>query len=145
MKDNLIQQKSYEFALQLISLYQKLCKANEFVLLKLLLRSGTSIEASVEEAHAAQSKADFISTISIVSKESRESYYWLRLRNDSGMSEHTDLEMLLAEVSAIIQILTPIVKSDSVSNSKLRVKNSKLPSTTAFNSKSNIQHPTSSQ
>lgn len=145
MKDNLIQQKSYEFALQIISLYRKLYKANEFVLSKQLLRSGTSIGANVEEAQAAQSKADFIAKMSIASKEARETHYWLRLLNDSGISEHADLEMLLTEVSSIINILTSIVKSASASNPKSKIQNLKLLNSSGFNPKSKIQHPTSSQ
>ncbi len=42
--------KSYAFALEIIDLYRKLGKANEYVLSKQLLRSGTSIGAIVEEA-----------------------------------------------------------------------------------------------
>ena len=47
MKENVIQKKSYDFALQIVLLYQKLCKANEYVLSKQILRSGTSIGANV--------------------------------------------------------------------------------------------------
>ncbi len=75
MKENLIQQKSYAFALQIIDIYRKLCKANEFVLSKQLLRSGTSIGANVEEAQAGQSRADFVSKMSIASKEARKRFY----------------------------------------------------------------------
>lgn len=53
MKESLIKEKSYEFALQIISLYRKLCKTNEYVLSKQLLRSGTSIGAN---AHPVKSK-----------------------------------------------------------------------------------------
>ena len=111
MRDNLIREKSYAFALQIISLYRKLCKNNEFVLSKQLLRSGTSIGANVEEALAGQSKADFISKISIASKEARESNYWLRLLRDSGTCEEIEIESLLLESVAIINILTSIVKT----------------------------------
>ena len=69
MKENLIQQKSYDFALKIIALYRKLVKGNEYVLSKQLLRSGTSIGANVEEAQAGQSRADFISKMAIASKE----------------------------------------------------------------------------
>jgi hypothetical protein len=51
MKDNVIQKKSYEFSLQIIALYRKLCKANEYVLSKQLLRSGTSIGNSKFKIH----------------------------------------------------------------------------------------------
>ena len=83
MKDNIIQKKSYDFALTIIALYRNLVKGNEFVLSKQLLRSGTSIGANVEEAQAGQSRADFISKMSIASKEARETCYWLRLLRDS--------------------------------------------------------------
>jgi len=42
-----------------------------------LLCNGTSIGASVEEAQGRQSKADFLSKISIACKEARETLYWL--------------------------------------------------------------------
>ena len=119
MKDNVIQTKSYAFALQIIVLYRKLCAANEFVLSKQLLRSGTSIGANVEEAQAGQSRADFISKMSIASKEARETKYWLRLLRDSKILDEADVKLLLSESDAIIKILTSIVKSTTESNSKL--------------------------
>ncbi len=59
---------------------RKYLKANkEFVMSSQLLRSGTSIGANISEAQAAQSTNDFISKMSIASKEARETEYWLRL------------------------------------------------------------------
>lgn len=121
MKENLIQQKSYDFALQIIALYRKLCKANEFILSKQLLRSGTSIGANVEEAQAGQSRADFVSKISIALKEARETNYWLRLLRDSKTLDEADVKSLLSESDAIIKILTSIVKSTNQINSKPKI------------------------
>jgi four helix bundle protein len=45
-KENVIKDKSYQFALDVIKLYLKLCEQKEFVLSKQLLRSGTSIGAN---------------------------------------------------------------------------------------------------
>ena len=125
MKDNLIQQKSYVFALQIIDLYRKLCKSGEFVLSKQLLRSGTSIGANVEEAQAGQSRADFVSKISIASKEARETCYWLRLLRDSNMIQKDEVVPLLSEAESIVNILTSIVKSTNQNNSKSKIQNSK--------------------
>jgi four helix bundle protein len=127
MKENLIREKSYAFALQIISHYRRLCKANEFVLSKQLLRSGTSIGANVEEAQAGQSKADFISKMSIASKEARETNYWLRLLRDSGIINEIEAESLLVESESIINILTSIVKTSSLNspNSKSKIQHSK--------------------
>ncbi len=58
IKDNLIQNKSFDFTLNIIQLYKKL--KNEFIISKQLLRSGTNIGANVGEAIGAQSKKDFI-------------------------------------------------------------------------------------
>ena len=79
MKENLIANKKFNFALTIISLFIQLKKENEFIISKQILKSGTSIGANVEEAIAAQSKKDFINKLSIASKESRETKYWLKL------------------------------------------------------------------
>ena len=61
-EDNLIQIKTFDFALRIIKFYTECKSQNEFILSKQILRSGTSIGANVEEAIAAQSKKDFISS-----------------------------------------------------------------------------------
>ena len=66
---NPIQVLSFQFALKIIQLYQKLVENKEYVLSKQLLRSGTSIGANIAEAAAAISKKDFILKMSIASKE----------------------------------------------------------------------------
>jgi four helix bundle protein len=46
-KPNVIKDKSYQFALRIISLYRQMQEQKEYVLSKQLLRSGTSIGANV--------------------------------------------------------------------------------------------------
>ena len=92
-------------------MYKTLLKQNEYVLSKQLLKSGTSIGANVEEALAGQSRADFLSKMSIASKEARETNYWLRLLKDSGIISKTEIEPLLAESESIANIITSIVKT----------------------------------
>lgn len=84
---------------------------SEFVLSKQLIRSGTSIGANVEEATAAQSRKDFISKMSISSKEARETNYWLKLLRDSKLCDDIDFSHLIKESEEIIKILTSIVKT----------------------------------
>lgn len=80
MKENVVQQKSFAFAIRVVNAYKYLTEQKkEFVLSKQLLRSGTSIGANVEEATGGQSKKDFIAKISISYKEARETKYWLNL------------------------------------------------------------------
>ena len=78
--DNIIEDKSFRFAIRIVNLYQDLCRMKkEFVLSKQLLRAGTSIGANVAESQQAQSRADFIAKLSIALKETSETKYWLRL------------------------------------------------------------------
>jgi len=112
MKENVIQEKSFQFALGIIKLYQQLVAEKEYVISKQLLRSGTSIGANVEEAIAAQSKKDFLSKMSIASKEARESKYWLTLLQKSDLAT-IQVDFYINDVEAIISILTKIVKTTS--------------------------------
>ena len=83
--DNKILELSFNFSLQIIKLYKLLVEKKEFVISKQLLRCGTSIGANIEEAIAAQSRKDFITKMSIASKEARETRYWLRLLDKSKL------------------------------------------------------------
>ncbi len=111
MKENLIKDKSYQFALKIISIYSKLKNEKEFILSKQLLRSGTSIGANVEEANQAESKADFIHKLSIALKESFETNYWLRLLKDGKLLHDEDAGILLNDCTEIQRIITAIIKT----------------------------------
>jgi four helix bundle protein len=110
MKKNLIQDRTFQFALDTIKLYVQLVEKKEYVLSKQLLRSGTSIGANVEEAIAGQSKRDFLSKMNISLKESRETNYWLRLLKESKLVE-LDYEPNLKESKEILNIISAIVKT----------------------------------
>jgi four helix bundle protein len=112
-KPNIIKEKTYKFALDIVKIYQQMIKQNEFILSKQLVRAGTSIGANTEEATAAQSRKDFISKMSISSKEARETNYWLRLLRDSQLCKGIDYTDLIKESEEIIAILTSIVKTTS--------------------------------
>ena len=109
-----IDERTFDFALEVVDLYKYLIGNKEYILSKQVLRSGTSIGANVQEAQAAQSKADFISKMSIASKEARETKYWLRLLTKSGyLNGYSRKAEALAEVDSIINIITKIVKTSS--------------------------------
>ncbi len=105
---------SFDFSLKIIVLYKLLIKQNEYVLSKQLLRSATSIGANVEEANAAQTKKEFITKMSIASKESRETRYWLKLLDRSKLVE-VDYSSYLTSIEHIINVLTKIVKTSQES------------------------------
>jgi four helix bundle protein len=128
MAQSIIQQRSFEFALDIIRVYRTLQDRREFVISKQLLRSGTSIGANVEESTAGQSRNDFLEKMSIASKEARETRYWLRLLRESSLAE-VDVSNHLDAVDQLIRILTSIVKTTKESvvpktqNSKLKIQN----------------------
>ena len=112
MKENIIQQKSYAFAVKIIELYKYLVGTKkEFILSKQLLRSGTSIGANVEEALGGQSKKDFISKLSIAYKEARETKYWLSLLREAKYMTQEELSPFLESCEELLKIIGKIQKT----------------------------------
>tara|TARA_E500000331_G_C17000513_1_gene601801 strand:- start:8 stop:361 length:354 start_codon:yes stop_codon:yes gene_type:complete len=109
-RENIVRDKSFEFALLIIDLYKKMLLEKEYVLSKQLLRSGTSIGANIEEATAAISRKDFIAKMSISAKEARETLYWLKLIQKSEIVK-TDVSEIIKRSEELIRILTSIVKT----------------------------------
>ena len=107
--DNVIQEKSFAFAIRIVNAYKYLkFEKQEFVLSKQMLRSGTSIGANVEEAIGGQSKADFISKLSIAYKEARETVYWLRLLKATDYLTQSEAESMLTDAEELCKILGKI-------------------------------------
>jgi four helix bundle protein len=109
--ENLIQERSFSFALRIVKLYQYLTKKNEYVISKQLLRSGTSIGANVEEAIGSQSEKDFFAKLCIVYKEIRETHYWLRLLRDSGLISQGQSTSILKDCESLLRITGTIQKT----------------------------------
>ncbi len=108
-EDNVIQKKTFQFAIRIVNAYKYLVNdKHEYVLSKQLLRSGTSIGANIEEGIGAQSRADFISKLSISYKEARETYYWLRLLLETGYLTKEMAASLIEDIKEICKILARI-------------------------------------
>jgi four helix bundle protein len=112
--ENIILDLTFDFSLKIISLYKMLIQNKEFVIARQLLRCATSIGANVEEANAGISKRDFISKMSISSKEAHEARYWLRLLDRSQLVKY-DYNPYLNAIEPIIKILIKIVKTSQLS------------------------------
>lgn len=109
-RQNIIEEKSFAFAKEIVQLFSQLKGDAGRVIGKQLLRSGTSIGANVAEAIAGASRKDFIAKMTISLKEARESRYWLRLLKETDISS-ADYSTYLNQVSELIAILTSIIKS----------------------------------
>lgn len=114
-----INERAFRFAIMIIDAYKYLMGNKEYVLSKQLLKSRTSIGANIEEAQAAQSKADFIAKMSIASKEARETKYWLRLLIESNyLCSYDKIKEIMLEIDNIMNILTKIIKTSKENHKK---------------------------
>lgn len=108
-----IQELSFDFGCRMARLYQYLTEDSEykeFIFSKQIVRCGTSVGANVREAHHAQSDADFLSKLSIASKEADETDYWLNLLHDNGYLDDSQFDSLNADCQRLNKILTSIIK-----------------------------------
>ena len=112
--DNIIETKSFDFAVRIVNLYKHLLEdKNERILSNQVLRSGTSIGANVSEAQRGQSKPDFNAKMNIALKEACETDYWLRLLHSTDHLSDKEFESIEKDIREIIAILTSICKKSN--------------------------------
>jgi four helix bundle protein len=111
-RQNIVLEKSYQFAIRIVKLYKWLCEhKKEYILSRQLLRSGTAIGALLREAEHGQSKADFLSKVNIALKEANESEYWLMLLKDTGYLSPAEFESIHIDCAELCKLLIRIVKT----------------------------------
>jgi four helix bundle protein len=109
-KDNVIKEKSFDFALRIVKMYRFLAEQKkEYVLSKQLLRSGTAIGALVRESEHAESTADFIHKLAIAQKEANESDYWIELLHRSDYLDEKAYSSIIGDLTEIQKILASII------------------------------------
>jgi four helix bundle protein len=109
MKDNIIRDKTFNFAIRIVNLYKYLAyDKKEYILSKQILRSGTSIGANVEEAIGGFSEKDFVSKLSISYKEARETLYWIKLLLAGKFINYSQAESLIIDCDEICKIIAKI-------------------------------------
>ena len=109
-KYNILQEKSFAFAIRIVNLYKFLCEEKkDFVLSKQILRSGTSIGANIEEGIGGQSDKDFLAKLYISYKETRETIYWLKLLYATNYLSQAQSESLLKDADEICKILAKVI------------------------------------
>ena len=110
--DRKVEEKSFLFAIRIVKLYKYLTDSKrEYHLSKQLLRSGTSIGANIAEAQQAQSRADFVSKLSISLKEASETDYWLRLLNATEFLSDAEFMSVHSDCTELEKMLTAIIKT----------------------------------
>ena len=113
-----IQERAFDFACLIVRLHRELVQRDVTArtLAGQLLRSGTAIGANLEEAHAGQTKPDFIAKCSIALKEARETLYWLRLFRATGIANNETIDPLHTEAHELVSILTTILRNARANN-----------------------------
>jgi len=116
MKESIIAEKSYLFAVRIVKLHLDICKREKYIfsLSNQLVRASSSIGANVEEALGGHSRREFSAKMSIAYKEASEAYYWIRLLIECGIIEERLSTSLKMDISEIIRILAAIVKSTKI-------------------------------
>lgn len=113
-KENAALDKSFDFAIRAVRVYQYLTKERrEYALSKQLVRCSTSIGANINEAQAGQSRNDFIAKMAVASKEARESKYWIDLliATDYLSGDDANTKTLRNDAAELVSLLTRIVKT----------------------------------
>jgi four helix bundle protein len=133
---SMVKDKSFRSAVKIVGCIHRRQKDHvNLFLSRRLLRSGTSIRATVEEAQRGQSSKDFISKLAIAAKEAREAGYWLRLIRETQPHSHPELAALLAQCGELVKMLDSIILTTrrklagTASRSEPRTQNSELPDT----------------
>ena len=102
-----MQQRTKDFAVQIVKFFIKLPKTNEArVLGKQLLRAGTSVGANYRAVCRSKSEADFISKMGTVVEEADESGYWLDLLQSSGICPAEAVQPLKIEAEELLRVFS---------------------------------------
>jgi len=119
MKENLLKNKTFSFAIRIVNLYKYLIiEKKEFVLSKQLLRSGTSVGAMIREAEFGQTKSDFIHKLSIAQKGANETQYWIELLFQTEYLTTEQFESLNQNIIEILKLITASIKTAKQNNGK---------------------------
>ena len=109
---NEILELSFEFALDIIEFAEQLEEKRKFVVANQILKSGTSIGASVREAKNCESSADFIHKLKIAAKEADETEYWLLLCEKSRNYPHNpELQNKILSIKKLLSSIISKMKS----------------------------------
>lgn len=112
MVENVLRNKSYEFSIKVVKLYQHLSQQKkEFILSKQLVRSWTSIWAMVREAEFWQSTADFINKLTVGLKETNETLYRLDILQDTWYINETQYKDIYPLGHEVLRILISSIKT----------------------------------
>ena len=117
MKENVLKDKSFAFAVRMMHVFRHLQQVKkEYIVTKQLLRSATAVGALVREAEYAESKNDFIHKLAIAQKEANETIYWLDLLAAADYLSPNEAASLLFDATELLKLLTSSIKTTKKNN-----------------------------
>ena len=123
MAENLLKEKSFNFALRILKLHRNFVEVRkDYTLSKQIYRSGTSIGANIYESTQAESRADFIHKLSISRKEAVETQFWLLLFKEGGILSSVQANSLLKDCDELERLLTSSIKTAKANEAKKKSK-----------------------
>jgi four helix bundle protein len=112
ISENPIRVKSFQFAVHIIKLCQKIIKEKrEYILTKQLIRSATSVGANISEAICGISRRDFLAKMYISYKECSESCYWIDLLYACEYMSKENYVYIKSECMELMKMLSKITKT----------------------------------
>ncbi len=102
---NVIQEKSFAFAVRVVHLSRHLEEKNSTILARQVLRSGTAIGSNVEEAIGGLTRKEFAQRLGIAYKESRETSYWIKILKETGTLECKLALSLIKDCDELIRMI----------------------------------------
>ncbi len=117
MKENILLDKSFAFAIRVVGAHQQLVKAAvDFALARMFLTSGTGIAAHCEDAVGGDSRTEFASSLRLAYKDARRTRLWIRLLAETGCFEPTHAASLLADVEELLRIIGSIQRTTKLNS-----------------------------
>ena len=108
--DNIVLDKSFNFAVRIVKLYKYLrYTIDERVLSTQVLKSGTSIGANIREALRSSSRKEFIVKMNISLKEAYETEYWLELLYKTEYISEKEYNSIFPECRELTSMLSQII------------------------------------
>jgi four helix bundle protein len=109
---DILQEKSYRFALRIVKLSEYLnSEKREFVLSRKILDSGSNIGILIEEGKQGENRADFVQKYSVANKEAFKTNFLLRLLRDSEYINQSLAKSLLEDCEELQKLLISSLKT----------------------------------
>ena len=119
--DNVVLDKSFDFAVRIVKLYKHLrYTVDEQVLSTQVLKSGTSIGANIREALRSSSRKDFVAKMNISLKEAYETEYWLELLYRTDYISEKEYDSIFPQCRELTNILSQIILTTKANNPTLK-------------------------